>query len=73
MVFLKWFLPLIDLTYCKIWDFKVERKISNSEEHDLLEERPKKVKLNIAPEHNADLNLTLLRLEYYFLLEKLIF
>lgn len=59
----------IDMTYCKIVDFEVKGEISDSEEHDLLEESPEQMKLDVTPEHNADLNLALLRLitNYIFL------
>ena len=52
----------MEMAYCKIGDFEVKRKISDSEEHDLLEESPEQMKLDVATEHNANLDLALLRL-----------
>ena len=56
------------MSYCKIVDFEVKGEISNSEEHDLLEESPKQMKLDVTPEHNSDLDLALLRLIKNFFL-----
>ena len=46
----------------KIRDFKIEGEVSDGEEHDLLEECPEQVILDVTPEHDPDLHLAVLLL-----------
>ena len=55
-------LILIRSTHRKIGDLKVEGEVSNGEEHDLLEECPEQVILDVTPEHDPDLHLAVLLL-----------
>ena len=55
-------LILIRSTHRKIGDLKVEGEVSNGEQHDLLEERPEQVVLDVAAEDDPDLHLAVLLL-----------
>ena len=55
-------LILIRSAHRKIGDLKVEGEVSDGEEHDLLEECPEQVILDVTPEHDPDLHLAVLLL-----------
>ena len=55
-------LIIIRSTHRKIGDLKVEGEVPNGEQHDLLEECPEQVILDVTPEHDPDLHLAVLLL-----------
>ena len=55
-------LILIRSTHREIGDLKVEGEVSDGEQHDLLEERPEQVVLDVAAEDDPDLHLAVLLL-----------